>query len=105
MKKQTVFGGPNHEVEFPTDTSIENFNYNGFGCESLKGFADYQVVSLIEWTLDPGIGKFKCSDDQDRLIPSCQLTTAFLNTQPKSVKLQCFGPDAKGLLFGESANS
>lgn len=37
-----------------------------------EGFAPYEAT-LLEWTLDPGVGKFQCSDGQVRLIPCCAL--------------------------------
>ena len=94
---EKVFGGVNHNVEFPTFDSIENFVYDGLFVESKKGFAKYKVVSLVEWTNDPGIGKFLCSDGKERLIPSCQLTKEFLSKLPKE--------SVKGVLFGQPSKS
>jgi len=51
-------------------TKVRNFEYNGFMGRMLKGYAKFKVVSFIEWTTDPGIGKFGCSDGKERLIPS-----------------------------------
>jgi len=51
-------------------TKIRNFEYNGFAGRMLKGYAKFKIVSFIEWTTDPGIGKFGCSDGEERLIPS-----------------------------------
>ena len=104
-RRQKVFGGVNHNIEFPTKNSVENFNYNGFGVESKKGFASFKVLSLVKWTNDPGIGRFLCDDHKERLIPSCQLTKEFLNDYPKQQKLNCFGKNANGILFGKPCKS
>ena len=51
-------------------TKVRNFEYNGFMGRMLKGYAKFKVVSFIKWTTDPGIGKFGCSDGEERLIPT-----------------------------------
>ena len=102
---QKILDGPNYNVEFPTDNSIENFEYNGFSVEAMKGFASYEVESLINWTNDPGIGLFLCSDNKKRLIPCCQLTKDFLSKYKKQERLQCFGKNATGVLFGQPCKS
>lgn len=99
----TIQYGPNKGKEFPTPKSIENFNYNGFGVEIKKGFAEYEVESFIEWTNDPGIGKFKTTDGQERLIPSCQLSKEYMKTLPARPSLNPF--EGNGVFFGESSNS
>lgn len=48
---------------------VRNFTYNGFGGMLQPGDAPY-TVSLIRWTLDPGVGLFQCSDGKERLIPT-----------------------------------
>lgn len=77
---------------------IEKFKYNGFMVQPMKGYYNFTVVSLVRWTDDPGIGLFVCSDNKKRLIPSCCITKEFLETQPKSPKLNPF--EGKGVLFG-----
>ena len=48
---------------------IRNFEYNGFFGRCLPGYAPY-TGEFVEWTNDPGIAKFSCSDGKTRLIPS-----------------------------------
>ena len=100
---QTIKFGPNIGKGFPTDKSIENFTYNGFGVTSKKGFADYTVEEFIEWTNDPGVGKFKCSDDKERLIPSCQLSREYQDSIPLRPKLNPF--KGRGVFFGKPSSS
>lgn len=56
-------------IEIP-HTKIRRFLYNGFHGQLCRGKTRYSVTSFIEWTKDPGIGIFKCSDGKRRLIPS-----------------------------------
>ncbi len=49
---------------------VENFTYNGFMVGSKPGITNY-TVTFKEWTNDPGIAKWECSDGKDRLIPDC----------------------------------
>lgn len=53
-------------------TRVRNFDYDGFGGQLLEGDAPY-TAELIEWTLDPGVGRFRCSDGKERLIPTFAL--------------------------------
>jgi len=48
---------------------VSNFVYDGFGGMLKPGYAPY-TATLKEWTLDPGVGLFTCSDGKERLIPS-----------------------------------
>ena len=48
---------------------VRNFEYNGLFINFLEGEAPYRA-DFIEWTTDPGIGRFSCSDGKIRLIPS-----------------------------------
>jgi len=57
--------------EFPYE--IKNFSYNGFTGRSLEGMAPY-TAKFKEWTNDPGIGRFECSDGEKRLVPSFAIT-------------------------------
>lgn len=85
------------------DYSVQNFVYNGFFVQLLQNKAKYTVDSLINWTNDPGIGLFLCSDKKERLIPTCCLSKDFLQTQKTRPKLDPF--KGKGVLFGQSAKS
>jgi hypothetical protein len=51
---------------------VENFSYDGFGGQHLPGKAPY-MATFIEWTRDPGVGSFMCSDGRKRLIPTFAL--------------------------------
>ena len=95
--------GPNMGKEFPSLNAVENFNYDGFGIETMKGFAKYTVKDFVEWTNDPGIGKFKCSDGKERLIPECQLTREYVKSLSARPKLDPF--KGIGVFFGEPSHS
>ena len=51
---------------------VSNFTYNGFGGEKLPGKAPY-TATFVEWTDDPGVAIFLCSDGKERLIPTFAL--------------------------------
>jgi len=51
---------------------VENFTYNGFGGQHLPGKAPY-TATFVEWTNDPGVATFLCSDGKERLIPTFAL--------------------------------
>ena len=55
---------------------VEKFKYNGFMVNAPKGgwgqMTDY-TATFVSWTSDPGIAKCLCSDNKERLIPSCCL--------------------------------
>jgi len=51
---------------------VENFRYNGFFVQSIKGYTKY-TAEFKSWTNDPGIALCICSDNKKRLIPSCCL--------------------------------
>lgn len=51
---------------------VENFKYNGFSVQSKPGIANY-TANFKNWTNDPGIALCECSDNKERLIPSCCL--------------------------------
>jgi hypothetical protein len=95
--------GPNAGKEFPSVKSVENFFYNGFATETLEGFASYEIESFVKWTNDPGIGVFKCTDNKERLIPSCQLEKSYYNSLPKRPKLDPF--KGVGVFFGSPSHS
>jgi hypothetical protein len=56
-------------IEIP-HVKIQRFLYNGFHGQLRRGKTRYFVTSFVEWTRDPGIGVFECSDGKRRLIPS-----------------------------------
>jgi hypothetical protein len=51
---------------------VKNFSYNGFMGQVLSGTAPY-TAEFVEWTLDPGVALFQCSDGEVRLIPTFAL--------------------------------
>lgn len=51
-------------------TKVRNFLYSGFMGQLRRGYSKYNVTSFVEWTRDPGIGIFECSDGKRRLIPT-----------------------------------
>ena len=51
---------------------VENFTYNGFVGRHLPGKASY-TATFVEWTDDPGVATFLCSDGKERLIPTFAL--------------------------------
>lgn len=59
---------PTMEKEF----EVKNFVYNGFSGKSLPGMASYKA-KFLNWTADPGIARFRCSDGDLRLIPTFAL--------------------------------
>jgi hypothetical protein len=48
---------------------VKNFTYNGFCGTELSGTAPYKA-EFKEWTDDPGIAIFHCSDGKERHIPT-----------------------------------
>lgn len=98
-----VQAGPNYGKEWPSTNSVQNFDYNGFGCQMLEGFASYEVLEFIQWTMDPGILQVTCTDGVPRRIPSCQLSPELLSTFPKPPELDPF--NGNGVLFGLSCKS
>ena len=81
-----------------------NFKYNGFCGTELPGMADY-TATFKEWTNDPGIGVFQCSDGKERLIPTFALLTEdeerFTNDMLPAQKYKEGGPD----IFGTPSHS
>lgn len=75
---------------------VRNFEYNGFFGRSLKGFAPYKA-KFKEWTSDPGIGVFECSDGKERLIP----TFALIGEAPLNLPEQ----PKTGVMFGSPCKS
>jgi len=75
---------------------VENFKYDGFSVQPKKGIANYTAI-FKNWTNDPGIANCICSDNKERLIPSCCLIgdKSILPKQDMNNKV----------LFGQSSNS
>lgn len=81
--------------------TVSNFDYNGFTGRTLEGDAPYKAA-FKEWTRDPGIGVFKCSDDKERLIPTFAVKDEH-GKYPKDLPKQTY---EKGkLLYGLPAHS
>lgn len=95
--------GPNKNKTFPSEKHVENFSYDGFGVSIQKGFSKWTITQFNGWTMDPGIGRFTCSDGQERLIPSCQLHPNYYKSLPKRPKLEPF--KGNGVFFGEPSKS
>jgi len=75
---------------------IRNFEYNGFMGQTHEGHTDY-TAEFKEWTTDPGIGIFICSDGRERLIPTFAIEGEMPDDIPKQPKT--------GVLFGEACES
>ena len=79
-----------------------SFEYNGF-CGHVKQnkLVNY-TASFKEWTSDPGVALFSCSDYKDRLIPVFALKNFKISDLPK----QEYGINCgKKVMFGLSCNS
>lgn len=55
--------------------TVKNFEYNGFCGRLLGGDAVY-TATFLDWTNDPGVAKFLCSDGFVRLIPTFAIEDA-----------------------------
>lgn len=51
---------------------VKHFNYGGLFTQVKEGETDY-TAEFKEWTEDPGVAIFICSDGQERLIPTCAI--------------------------------
>ena len=78
---------------------VKNFNYNGLMGENLPGHTPY-TAEFVEWTRDPGVAKFQCSDGKVRLIP-----TFALEGDTSELPKQNYQKVGGKVLFGISANS
>lgn len=92
------------KIIFPTVDSVENFYYNGFFVSSMPGFAKYKVISFLSWTNDAGICRCSCSDNIERLIPTCCLSPEFLKALPEQ-NLESNKMGGKGVIFGLPSHS
>lgn len=85
---------------------VANFSYNGFCVDIKRGKAKFEVTEFLGWTSDPGIARFMCNDNKERLIPSCCITTEMyrsLPPEPTDRKLNAMG--GKGDLIGRACSS
>lgn len=76
---------------------VQNFSYNGFMGELLPNMTSYQA-KFKEWTNDPGIGVFECSDGKERLIPTFALKELKEYPLPEQDM-------SKKVMFGAAAHS
>lgn len=76
---------------------IEEFTYNGFyGDSNPEVIMPYQA-KFKEWTQDPGIAIFECTDGEERYIP----TFAVVGFRLEHVDSQ----EKSGMMFGLSCSS
>jgi len=92
---------PESTNEFPSTRSVRNFSYNGLAVTDKPGFSSYEV-QFIEWTDDPGIGKFICTDNKVRYIPSCQLEETYYKSLPQK---DWRNPNSEPILIGKPSKS
>ena len=105
MTKQSVESGKHNMLnkqkakkkKIMEDRKVNEFEYNGF-----MGKVDDKVImpytaTFKEWTPDPGIGKFECSDGETRYIPTFAIV---------DYKSGDFGEQEKtGVMFGSPSKS
>lgn len=75
---------------------VRKFSYNGFSGKLYDEIADY-TAEFIRWTSDPGITVCKCSDGEERNIPTFALIDFNLADHPEQEKA--------GVMFGVSSHS
>jgi hypothetical protein len=75
---------------------VRKFDYNGFCGKLHKEYTDY-TAKFEEWTNDPGIAVFSCSDGENRLIPTFAIEGWKSEDYPKQPKT--------GVLFGAACKS
>lgn len=76
--------------------AVRKFTYNGFSGKTQRGFAPYRA-QFVEWTTDPGVATFDCSDGERRLIPTFAIVDFDRTQHPAQPK--------SGVLFGQAARS
>lgn len=64
---------------------VKNFTYNGFFGKTEEGFTEYTAI-FKEWTKDPGIAIFSCSDGKERMIPTFAIEEIITEELPKQPK-------------------
>lgn len=91
-------------IKFPPGTwyKVKRFSYNGLMVSFENGLAPYKA-QFKEWTTDPGVARFICSDGKERLIPYCCIVGFSTFRYPKQEKLKELN---LGLFhFGEPSSS
>jgi len=77
---------------------VKEFNYNGFmGIITGKEKMTNYTAVFVEWTSDPGIALFECSDGKLRMIPTYALVGLQRDDLPSQPKT--------GVLFGSPCSS
>ena len=83
---------------------VMKFTYNGYfvmGCDPKK-LTDY-TAEFVEWTKDPGVAVFKCSDKKERRIPTCAILMSKEEFAEKPFSLQTYENGKE--IFGKSSSS
>lgn len=80
--------------------TIQNFEYDGLFVKLKDGKAPY-TARFINWTTDPGVARFQCSDEKIRLIPTC----ALMNLGEKQLPPKTWEPPKHGIIFGVPSSS
>lgn len=76
---------------------VFEFDYNGFYGQCNESVIMPYTATFQEWTADPGIGKFICSDAEVRLIPTFALKEFSIKELPVQEKT--------GMMFGVACQS
>ena len=84
------------EGKVETMLKVRNFEYSGFMGQTLGGYTPY-TAEFKNWTDDPGVAVFTCSDGEDRLIPTFAIDDEMPADIPKQPKT--------GVLFGAACKS
>lgn len=83
---------------------VHNFVYGGLFVSMKKGVADY-TAEFKEWTKDPGIGLFECSDGKSRLIPSCCLIGDGVLPEQDNSEVEKIVEEKQGFFIGKASSS
>ena len=94
-QKRELYWLKSNMEEYPY--KVQNFSYNGFCGQLLPAMASY-LAKFKEWTNDPGIGIFGCSDGEERLIPTFALRGLNKYPLPKQDM-------SKKVMFGAGSHS
>lgn len=87
---------------FPTKFHVKKFKYNGFGVTHGKGFYTWLISRFVQYTNDPGMVEFLCSDNETRLIPTCCISSELYKELPIAPDLRPL--EGVGVLFGTPSN-
>jgi hypothetical protein len=77
---------------------VKEFEYNGLFVNFIGGEASY-TAKFSKWTTDPGIVICKCSDGEERLIPTCALIGLKYKDLPEQTNM------VNGMFFGIPSDS